>query len=155
MKDLNNKKIEWAKEMKSGDPNYLMITRCEDQWYFLTEGCVEPIISLQIAIDEGFGLRNEYDYDIETSEIGTLNFTAILKNKRELLIQDQNGLWAFGVEDVESPANAILIYFRTETIHAFVCGCQETCSLQTFRAMLLEWLDEFDFLMESALIDNA
>ena len=149
MKNLNDKKIKWSKKLKVGDPNYLMITRCEDQWYFLTGGYVEQIISLRIAIDEGVGLRSEYDYDIETSEIDAMNFTAILKNECELLVQDQNGLWAFGIEDVESPADAILIYFRTATLHSFVCGCQKTCSLQMFRAMPPEWLDESDFLMES------
>ena len=62
MKTLNDKKIKWTKKLKDGDSNYMMITRIEDEWYFLTERRVEQILLLRTATDEGFGLRKEYSY---------------------------------------------------------------------------------------------
>ena len=154
MKTLNDKKIKWAKKLRSGDPDYLMITRVEDQWYFLTEGRVEQILLLRTAIDEGFGLRKEYSYNIAVPDTDGLGFTAIMKEERELLIEDSNGLVAFGIEGVESPANAFFLYFRTERNHVFVFGGQENCSLHAFAALPVEQLDEETYAMDDLFSDQ-
>ena len=153
MKTLNDKKIKWAKKLKDGDSNYMMITRIEDEWYFLTECRVEPILLLRTAVDGGAGLRREYSYNIAVPDTDCLKFTAIMKEERELLIEDGNGLVAFGIEGVKSPANAIFIYFRTEINHVFVFGGQENCSLQMFRALPVGQLDEETYAFDDIFSD--
>ena len=153
MKTLNDKKIKWTKKLKDGDSNYMMITRIEDEWYFLTERRVEQILLLRTAADEGFGLRKEYSYNIAVPDTNLLKFTVIMKEERELLIEDSNGLVAFGIEGVESPANAFFLYFRTERNHMFVFGGQENCSLQMFRALPVEQLDEETYVFDDIFSD--
>ena len=148
MKKLNDKKTKWLKKLKEGNEQYIMIARDEDQWYFIAENHAEQILSMKIAVDEGYGLRREYIYDISESEIDAMSFAAIMKDERELLIEDINGLVAFGIEEVESPAEAIFIYFRTERRHTFVFGCQECCSLNMLRAMPLENCGEDTYIMD-------
>lgn len=154
MKTLNDKKIKWTKKLKAGDPNYIMITRNEDRWYFLTERRVEQILLLKIAVDGGAGLRREYSYTVAYPDTDGLYFTAIMKEERELLIQDGNGLVAFGIEEVESPANALFIYFRTEERHVFVFGGQESCSIKTFQALPLEQVDDEIYMMDDIFLNQ-
>jgi hypothetical protein len=154
MKKLQVRKIEWLEKLREGDDNYVMISRKGDQWYFVTQKCVEQIYLLRFAIDEGDGLRREYVYDIDMLETDALDFTAIIKGERELLLEDGNGLVAFGIEGVEAPAKGIFIYFRTERRHVFLFGSRESCSVHNLDALPPKQLEDDVYVIEDIFSTN-
>lgn len=65
MSNLKNHFMTWATALRSYDERYLMITRAKGCWYLLlSEREAKPILSLEILIDEGYGLCPEYSYFI-------------------------------------------------------------------------------------------
>lgn len=148
MTNLEEKKIKWSDKLREGDKKYLMIARVDNEWYFVGNKHAEPILSLKIAVDCGAGLQKEYVYSIDRPDTDGLAFTAWIKDESKILIEDRNGLVAFGIKDVASPAAAILIYLRTENIHTFIFGCQKSCSVSMFHAMALEQYDAVTYVMD-------
>ena len=57
----------WTTALSSREAPSL-ITRKDDLWYFINKKNAEQILALQIMIDEGFGLRQEYEYSIDNPE---------------------------------------------------------------------------------------
>lgn len=142
MTDLKEKRINWLEKLKEGDKRFMMITRAnDDQWYFVGNKHAEPVISLKIAIDKGHGLEPEYVYDCDLPETDKLKSTILIKEESKMIVEDSNGLYAFGMKDTPSPAKAILIYLLTNTMHTFVFGYETACSVNIIHALSLEEKD--------------
>ena len=118
-----------------------MITRVDDQWYFVGNKHAEPIISLKIAIDKGRGLEPEYVYDCDLPETDKFKTTVLIKEESRMILEDSNGLYAFGIKDTPSPAKAIFMYVLTNSMHTFVFGYETACSVNIIHALSLEEKD--------------
>ena len=62
MTNLNEKYLNWVRKVKEGKKNYTMIARCEEGWFLIGQNHAEPIISLKVAADRGYGLKPDYEY---------------------------------------------------------------------------------------------
>ena len=115
----------------------------EDNWYLVTDTRIEMILSLEMYIDGGAGLRPEYTYSIDSPDTDNLWFEITIKDKRELTIEDDqaliiediNGLYVFGMDGVEPPAEKLVLYFRTALYHGFVFADRDGCSVRLLPAM--------------------
>ena len=132
--NLKKEFISWSKFLKTGHEDYSLITSCEDLWYFFSKENIEQILSLRIMIDEGFGLRQEYEYSIDKPETDKLSFSAIIKNDNQMIIKDGNGEVAFGIFDVLPPAQTFLICCRTEKEHKILSAGQNGCQVKNIPA---------------------
>lgn len=114
----------------------MLITRTEDNsWYFVGNKHAERIITLKIAVDRGRGLEPEYLYDFGVPEVDKLGCTMIIKDGSKMLYEDNNGICAFGIKEVQSPAKGIFVYLRTESMHTFVFGNEKACSADDVHAI--------------------
>ena len=148
MTKLEERKEQLLKQMKEKNTHCEMITCQEDQWYFLSNHEAYPILSIKIAIDDGDGLRSDYAYSADQTDWVRLFFIALLNEERELIIQDGNGLYSFGIHEFQSSAQAILICLRTEEKYIFIVGQQERCSAFRFNALPMELKDESTLIMD-------
>jgi hypothetical protein len=135
MTNLKNIHTIWESKLRAGEKKIMMIVRDEDDWYLLTEKRAEQILSLAMAINGEAGLRPENIYSIDCPDTDNLWAKIMIKDERELLVEDQNGLYAFGVDGVEPPAPMLFLYFRTEQYHGFVFADRDGCSVRLLPAM--------------------
>ena len=112
-----------------------MIAHVEDEWYLIGQKQADLILSLTMAVDGGEGLRPEYHYDIDRPHTDNLRARIMIRDERELMVKDQNGLYAFGMDGVEPPAKMLFLYFRTEQHHGFVFADRDGCSVRLLPAM--------------------
>ena len=132
MTTLNHNFTTWATALRSGDEHYLMITRTEDCWYLLSEHEAEPILSLEVLIDEGYGLRPEYSYFIDVPDNDGLMSSIIIRDRAQMILKDINGYYAFGITDEQAPADALLIYARTEEQCTVILANRHGCHVHIF-----------------------
>jgi hypothetical protein len=110
-----------------------MITRASDDiWYLLSEHQAEPIVALEIQIDNGMGLRPEYSYFVGNPDEDRFKAGIIVKDGAELITNDKNGYYAFGIPDVDAPADAMLVYARTENRCTAILATSKGCHVHTF-----------------------
>lgn len=138
MTNLTEKRNAWIQKLKEGDKRFMMITRVDDQWYFVGNKHAEPIISLKIAIDKGHGLEPEYVYDCDLPETDKFKTTVLIKEESRMILEDSNGLYAFGMKDTPSLGKAIFMYVLTNSMHTFVFGYETACSVNIIHALSLE-----------------
>ena len=134
MTNLNNHFTTWATALRSGDTHYLMITRVEDSWYLLSGRREEPIISLEILIDGGFGIRHEFSYYVGEPDDNSFTCSIIVKNSDSpsLVTRDRNGFYGFGVTGEPAPADALLVYARTQDKCIAILANRRGCHVQSF-----------------------
>jgi hypothetical protein len=131
--NLNRKFNTWATALRSHDSSYLMITRASDDiWYLLSEHQAEPIVALEIQIDNGMGLRPEYSYFVGNPDEDRFKAGIIVKDGAELITNDKNGYYAFGIPDVDAPADTMLVYARTENRCTAILATSKGCHVHTF-----------------------
>ena len=135
MTNLKNTYATLESKLRAGEKNIRMIARVEDEWYLISPKQADLIHSLTMAVDSGEGLRPEYHYDLDCPDTDNLWAKIMIKDERKLLVEDQNGLYAFGMEGVEPPAKMLFLYFRTEQHHGFVFADRDGCSVRLLPAM--------------------
>ena len=155
MTNLRNIYATWESKLRAGEKKIMMIVRDEDDWYLLTEKRAEQILSLTMAIDGGAGLRPEYIYSINCSDTDNLWAKIIIRDERELLVEDQNGLYAIGMDGVEPPAKILFLYFRTEQHHGFVFADRDGCSVRLLPAMAGVVQDDLVSHMADMIVPSA
>ena len=139
MKNLIEKRDAWVEKLREGDKQYMMITRTSDDcWYFVSNKHAEQILSLKMAIDRGNGLEPEYTYEVDVPETDKLWSTILIKGESKMLIEDNNGIYAFGIKDAAPPAKAFFMYILTNSMHTFVFGYEHACSVNIIHALSLE-----------------
>ena len=146
--NLKKEFANWNNCLTSGHEDYSLITRRDDLWYFINKKKAEQILALQIMIDEGFGLRQEYEYSIDNPETDKLSFSAIINSDNQMIIQDENGEVAFGIFDVLPPAQTFLICCRTEKEHKIISAGQTGCQIKNIPATPWGVEDVFDQCIE-------
>lgn len=151
MTNLNEKFTQWVLKVKEGKKNYMMITRCEDSWFLLGQKHAEPIVSLKVAIDRGYGLTPDYEYDITNPDTDGLCMTAVIKDENKLIVHDCNGDYAFGIKGVESPTKAFFIYARTEDMHSFIFAYKKCGSVNVVHELAFEECDAITCFMDDIL----
>ena len=108
-----------------------MITRSNDgEWYFLDNHHEAYLISeLRIMIDEGFGLRPEYDYSEHSDDINPLDSTIVVNlSESKTVVSDSSGHYGFGFSDVEAPAKELYISFITPELHGSITARSDASS---------------------------
>ena len=135
MTNLKNIYTTWESKLRAGEKNMRMIARVEDEWYLVGQKQADLILSLMLAVNGGDGLHPEYHYDIDRPDADNLRARIMIRDERELLVEDQNGLYAFGMDGVEAPAEMLFLYFRTERHHGFVFADRDGCSVRLLPAM--------------------
>ena len=135
MTNLKNTYATLERKLRTGEKNMRMIARVEDEWYLVGQKQADLILSLMLAVNGGDGLHPEYHYDIDRPDADNLRARIMIRDERELMVKDQNGLHAFGMDGVEPPAKTLFLYFRTEQHHGFVFADQDSCSVRLLPAM--------------------
>ena len=82
-----------------------------------------PILTLHVFVDNGCGMEWLYSFSYEDEpSLGEGDLSPMFFNLRdkELIVQDFNGLYGFGIKSdsaEEVAPKAVMIYFRTENEH--------------------------------------
>ena len=148
MNIINEKYEKWNEKVMSGDSNYFMITKSNDnRWYFVSGKHVEPIHSLRIATDEGNGWCSEYEYSTKQTDAEYITFTIIVKDDSKMIIQIGNEKKAFGLKEVPCPVNAITIHCKMSHLHVFLFGSQGSNSINTVLAPVIDSEDAIETCM--------
>lgn len=105
-----------------------MVTRTQDDWYLLSGGKAEPIVSLQVLINDGFTTRVEYDYLIEPDHDG-LMCSVIIQDRARIIVKDCNGVYAFGLAETP-PCKSMLMYARTEKHLTVILATDQGCHVE-------------------------
>lgn len=134
MNNLKNLSTAWASALRSRSDRYIMITRAEDYWLLLSKGIVEPILSLDVLIDDGCGLRQEYSFSFDDPDDDGLMSSIIVQDQAQMIVRDNNGYYAFGIADEPAPADAMLIYARTQTKCLTILAYRDSCHVHSLGA---------------------
>ena len=65
-----------------------------------------------------------------------------------MIVHDQNGEYAFGIEGETAPARAFFVYIRTEDLHSFIFANQKCCSINMIHALAIEESDAITCFMD-------
>ena len=125
MVNLDSMFVDWGTKLKSGDNEFAMVVRTEDDWCLVCGGGIDLIMSLKIFVDKGDGLFPEYEYDYETGDIGDFGCALLFKGTSEMLYKDCNSIEGFGIKGVQPPAKEFCVYMRTE-MKEFMFKCNNS-----------------------------
>lgn len=124
----------WVQQMRNDDSQIIMITRHNDKWYFLDHQNAYRISELRIMIDEGFGLRPEYDYSENTDDINPLDSTIVVHlSESKTVVSDSSGYYGFGFSDIESPAKELYISFKSPELSGSISACRDSSTVFVVR----------------------
>ena len=155
MKKLLELRKEWLNNLKKRDGEYVFLTREKNTgiWHYLNgkNEISDVVLNLKVAIDKGVGLEPEYVFDIDDPDIDGLAGAMILNVKEgTAIVEDINGIFGFGIEDVEAPAESMLYYIRTATSHIYIMLYSNgQCRMETMRALPLEYEDDISCYVPS------
>lgn len=114
MTNLTVTQANWLEDFENGSNNYRIIDRIDDEWYYFDNHDAYPILSLSIAIDEGWGMRPEYDYSVDSLERAPLATAIVIDlSQSKMILEDMHGYYGFGFFDVPAPAEGMRIQFET------------------------------------------
>lgn len=141
MTNLETKKKEILLKMREGDRrDYRMIVYDEDTWFYFSDTTPEPapILMLHVFVDKGCGMDWVYSFSFEdepTLDDGDLSPMFFNLRDKELIVQDFNGLYGFGIKSdsaEEVAPKAVMIYFRTENEHGVAFANKDSVDLNTY-----------------------
>jgi hypothetical protein len=129
MKNLENTRRDYISNLR-GNKNYRMITRCGDEWYYLDHNDAHLISSLKIDIKRNNEWCDEYSYAVNEFDFDPLGSTMVMDlSQSKLIVDDCNGCYGFGFDDVESPADGIRIRFQTSELSGIVTALRNSLSV--------------------------
>ena len=148
MMSVKEKFEKWSDKVMTGARDCFAITRNEGGWYIVSSNHAEQILSLRIAIDEGNGLRSEYEYSVHKQEPDQMNFTIIVKDDNKMIVQIGDEEKAFGLKDCPYPVNLIVIHCKTAGVNTFLFGSRQSGMINTTYAPVWSAEDAVDHCME-------
>ena len=117
---LNETYDQWMEAVRAGSAEYIMVARRkrDDLWYLVTAGEAHVISQISIAIDEGDGrdYRLEYAYSDDMHEGNIKLWSGMVICGDKIIIEDSHGLYAFGFEDIPTPAKGFLIKLHIDEL---------------------------------------
>lgn len=122
----NMKFNEWFQGAMRGEESYLLVNKVDGKWVVHDSGEQDEIFAISVVVFKENEPQVFYEWDKYTRCNNKRNFALIMKDEKKLMLQDEKeGLYAFGLPSQEDDIEKILIFFSTQDVNAVICTTKQ------------------------------
>ena len=134
---LEEKLSDWIEKVEASHPDYCAITVANGKMYYLSEKNSAELLSVDILIDSGNGMKRTFSYRKEDDQPNApiTPLSVIIKKEDKLIANHNDRIFGFGFKDSsESKVKLMIIHFRTACTHTIITASNNADSIEVFHA---------------------
>lgn len=117
---------EWFSNAIAGEEDYLLVTKQGGKWKVHENGVAEELSALAVVLFKEDEVKVLFEWNDTSLAHNERNLAFVVKDEKKILLNDEvEGIYAFGVSEKLDDAEGILIFLSTEDVNLIITATRE------------------------------